>query len=203
MAYLAALRRRCRCPSPRTRLAALGLCLAALLPVTAAPRPDLPAAAAPRPTPAAGRGAARRGPALRLEHRRRHRRARSPRDLWLVPRLGLQPPYLVVRRAAARRARVGARVASADSRPRPARALLRPPSSSRRSLVPRWKPWDPVLMSAGVHRYGLEWRDRAGTPARSGRGCASSARCSSTARGDEAVVAVSEPKGSARGASCR
>ena len=30
------------------------------------------------------------------------------------------------------------------------------------ALAPRFRPWDPVLMTAGVYQYGLEWKDQPG-----------------------------------------
>ena len=51
------------------------------------------------------------------------------------------------------------------------------------------------MMTSGVYRYGLEW---AATGFRLERPRAASAACSSTARGREAVVAVSERPGTAR-----
>ena len=61
------------------------------------------------------------------------------------------------------------------------------------ALAPRFRPWDPVAMTAGVYQYGLEWKDQAGFDLRDlGR------RLLFYEEGREAVVAVSEREGSGR-----
>ena len=116
--------------------------------------------------------------------------------LWLVPRLGLQPPYLVF--AALLLAGAAWALARARGLPTPvgvagAAAVLVVATLA----VPRWKPWDPVVMSAGVHRYGLEWRDTAPAFAL-GPWLREQRSLLFYREGDEAVVAVSEPKGKTR-----
>ena len=116
--------------------------------------------------------------------------------LWLVPRLGLQPPYLVFAAlllagaawALARARRLPTAVGAAGAAAVLVVAAL---------VAPRWKPWDPVVMSAGVHRYGLEWRGTAPAFAL-GPWLREQRSLLFYREGDEAVVAVSEPKGKAR-----
>jgi spermidine synthase len=56
--------------------------------------------------------------------------------------------------------------------------------------------WDPLVMTSGVYRYGLEWRERAGFAPR--RDLAAERRLVFYAEGREAVVAVAERPGSGR-----
>ena len=112
-------------------------------------------------------------------------------DLVLVPRLGLQPPYLVFA-ALLLGGGAWALAEAAASWPRAARALA--PASVLLALVaisPWWKPWDPVLMSAGVHRYGLEWRDRVESVLDLGSWLREQQELVFYREGSEAVVAVS------------
>lgn len=113
-------------------------------------------------------------------------------DLVLVGRWGLQGSYLVLAgiilaagAAAAVAARRGPSVLAAVS----ALAVL----LGAVALAPRFRPWDPALMSAGVYQYGLEWKDQPGFDLRDlGR------RLLFYEEGREAVVAVSEREGSGR-----
>ena len=114
-------------------------------------------------------------------------------DLVLVPELGLQSPYLVFAALL-----VGAgvwRLALGESRPSVAAAAvaLAAVVVAAIALVPRFRPWDPVLMSSGVHRYGLEWIHRLDSPWRLGSWLREQRRLLFYREGREAVVAVSEP----------
>jgi spermidine synthase len=80
-------------------------------------------------------------------------------DLLLVPHFGLQPPYLVFA-AFLLAGGAWALAEAAAWRPLPKVAAPAALLATLLALAPRWTPWDPVLMSSGVHRYGLEWRDR-------------------------------------------
>ncbi|HEY7922666.1 MAG TPA: hypothetical protein VII62_05750, partial [Vicinamibacteria bacterium] len=114
-------------------------------------------------------------------------------DLVLVPALGLQSPYLVFAALL-----VGAgvwRLALGESRLSVAAAAvaLAAVVVAAIALVPRFRPWDPVLMSSGVHRYGLEWIHRLDSPWRLGSWLREQRRLLFYREGREAVVAVSEP----------
>ncbi len=113
--------------------------------------------------------------------------------LWLVPRLGLQPPYLVF----AGLLLLGALLAlleSAGAR-RPLRlAALALLATALGVVVPRFHPWDPVLMSSGVYRYGLDWSDRLVPPSGLGHWLRQQRSLLFYREGKEAVVAVSESR---------
>jgi spermidine synthase len=114
-------------------------------------------------------------------------------DLVLIPRLGLQPPYLVFGALL-----LGGGVwalTEAASWP-PAWRGLTPASLVIALFVvsPRWTPWDPVLMSSGVHRYGLEWRDRIGSAFDLATWLREQQELVFYREGSEAVVAVSKTK---------
>jgi spermidine synthase len=118
-------------------------------------------------------------------------------DLVLVPRLGVQAPYLVfaallvaggvwaLAAAARRHAYVG---------PLAAASVL----AAACIAAPRFQPWDPVLATSGVHRYGLEWIHRLDAPTRLGAWLREQRTLLFYREGPEAVVAVSESKGGAR-----
>jgi spermidine synthase len=111
-------------------------------------------------------------------------------DLVLIPRLGLQPPYLIFG-ALLLGGGVWALTEAASWRPA-WRALA--PASLVIVLFfasPRWTPWDPVLMSSGVHRYGLEWRDRIGSALDLATWLREQQELVFYREGSEAVVAVS------------
>jgi spermidine synthase len=112
-------------------------------------------------------------------------------DLLLVPRLGLQPPYLVF---AALLVGGGAWALAEGAAWRPAlRGLV--PAGLVVALVaaaPWWTPWDPVLMSSGVHRYGLEWRGQLDSAFALGSWLREQRELVFYKEGPEAVVAVSE-----------
>ncbi len=118
-------------------------------------------------------------------------------DLWLVPRIGVQPPYLVfagllvagavwaLAAAARRNAYVGPLAAACFV----VAACV---------VAPRFRPWDPVLVTSGVHRYGLEWIHRLKSPTRLSAWLREQRTLLFYREGPEAVVAVSESKGGAR-----
>ena len=119
-------------------------------------------------------------------------------DLVLVPRLGLQAPYLVF---AALLVAAGAfMLAVAESgRPTAASGLaVAAVVVAAVALVPRFHVWDPVLMTSGVHRYGLEWIHRLDSPWRLGAWLREERRLIFYREGREAVVAVSESKDAGR-----
>jgi spermidine synthase len=177
------------------QLAALALCFATLLPVTVALGLTFPLLLH-LSSPALA-GAQRASGRLYAWNTSGAIAGALAADLVLVPRLGLQPPYLVfaglligggalalasgVRRGALVGPLAGASVCVA--------AL---------ALVPRFKPWDPVIMSSGVHRYGLEWIHRLEQPRQLGAWLREQRTLLFYREGREAVVAVSEAKGSGR-----
>jgi spermidine synthase len=115
-------------------------------------------------------------------------------DLVLVPRLGLQPPYLLF--AALLVAGGAWALGATASRLRLAGPLAAAAVAiAALALAPRWKPWDPVLMTSGVHRYGLQWIHRLDSPWRLGSWLREQRKLLFYAEGREAVVAVSEPLG--------
>jgi len=118
-------------------------------------------------------------------------------DLVFIPRLGLQPPYLVF---AALLVAGGVLALAAATRRRLLVAALACAVAwgATLALAPRYKPWDPVIMSSGVHRYGLEWIHRLEKPGRLGAWLREQRTLLFYREGREAVVAVSEAKGSAR-----
>ncbi len=115
-------------------------------------------------------------------------------DLVLVRTLGLQPSYLVL---AALPLVAGAWTLAASLSPR---LVLRPALAGLTALgaflvSPYWRPWDPIAMTSGVHRYGIEWSTR---PDFRVSDLAAERRLLFYREGREAVVAVSEPVSSAR-----
>ncbi len=112
-------------------------------------------------------------------------------DILLVPRLGLQPPYLIF---AALLLGGGVWALAEAAEWRPALRWTAPVALVALLLVlaPGWKPWDPVLMSSGVHRYGLEWRDRVGSAFDLGPWLRQQQELVFYREGSEAVVAVSK-----------
>jgi len=112
-------------------------------------------------------------------------------DLLLVPRLGLEPPYLVY---ATLLIGGGAWALASATEWSPLRRTAVPAGLVAILLAasPWWKPWDPVLMSAGVHRYGLEWRDRVSSIFSLGTWLREQQELVFYREGSEAVVAVSK-----------
>jgi spermidine synthase len=118
-------------------------------------------------------------------------------DLLLVPRLGLQPSYLVF--AALLLVGGAAALATRVPAPRPVRRLV--PAGlalGLLALVPRWEPWDPVVMTSGVYRYGLEWRDEPASAWDLGRWLREKRTQVFYREGAEAVVGVSETRAGRR-----
>jgi spermidine synthase len=118
-------------------------------------------------------------------------------DLVLVPRLGLQPAYL----AFAGLLLVGATWAlgtAASWRPAVRAAAVLAVAVAIALLVPRWRPWDPVLMTSGVYRYGLEWVSRVASPLQLPSWLREQRTLLFYREGAEAVVGVSEPVGGRR-----
>jgi spermidine synthase len=114
-------------------------------------------------------------------------------DLLLVPRLGLQPSYLVFAAlllgGGAAALATGAGAARRVAWLAPAGLVL-----GLLALVPRWQPWDPVLMTSGVYLYGLEWRDEPASAWDLGRWLREKRAQVFYREGAEAVVGVSETR---------
>ena len=117
-------------------------------------------------------------------------------QLWLVPVLGLQRPYLVFA-SLLLAAGVSALLASRGVRQFRALAGAAAVVVLAGFVVPSWTPWDPVLTSSGVYRYALQWRDSV-SPAGLGDWLRSQRRLVFYEEGAQAVVAVSEPLESGR-----
>ena len=116
-------------------------------------------------------------------------------DFLLVRALGLQRSYLVL----AALPIMGAAWAFAASwTRRPALRLAAPAAVAlaAAALVPIWRPWNPLVMTAGVYKYGLEWRERPGFELASG--LASERSILFYREGREAVVAVAESRSGGR-----
>ena len=118
-------------------------------------------------------------------------------DLVLVPRLGLQPPYLAFA-ALLLGGGTWALAAAAGWRPIPRGLVPAGLVVALFAAAPWWTPWDPVLMSSGVHRYGLEWRDRLDSAFGLGDWLREQRELVFYEEGAEAVVAVSETAGGRR-----
>jgi spermidine synthase len=115
-------------------------------------------------------------------------------DLLLVPGLGLQGPYLAFAALLVAAGAWSFAVATDAPAVRVAGGLaVASIAVAALALVPSFRPWDPVLMSAGVHRYGLEWINRVDSPWRLGAWLRGERRLLFYREGREAVVAVSEP----------
>jgi spermidine synthase len=112
-------------------------------------------------------------------------------DLVLVPRLGLQPPYLIFATLLLGGG-VWALTEAAGWRPVLRAAAPAALVAALLALSVRWTPWDPVLMSSGVHRYGLEWRDRVESAFDLDTWLREQHELIFYEEGSEAVVAVSE-----------
>lgn len=118
-------------------------------------------------------------------------------DLLLVPRLGVQAPYLVF--AGLLVAGGAWALAAGPGRPTWAGpALAAAVIGVACVAAPRFQPWDPVVVTSGVHRYGLEWIHRLDAPSRLGAWLREQRALVFYREGREAVVAVSEARGSAR-----
>jgi spermidine synthase len=118
-------------------------------------------------------------------------------DLLLVPGLGLQPPYLAFA-GVLLAGGAWALAAAAGARPVVQAAALAGTAALAGALVPLWKPWDPVLVTSGVHRYGLEWVHQLDSPWRLAAWLRAGRTLLFYREGVEAVVAVSTPVSSSR-----
>jgi spermidine synthase len=118
-------------------------------------------------------------------------------DLLLVRHLGLQPPYLAFAGLLVAGG-VWALSAAAGWRPLVQAAALVATGAVAGALVPLWKPWDPVLVTSGVHRYGLEWVHRLDSPLRLAAWLREQRTLLFYREGTEAVIAVSATAGSSR-----
>ncbi len=118
-------------------------------------------------------------------------------DLWLVPRLGLQGPNLVFA-ALLLAGGAWALSRSAGLGRLPRLLLVTAVAVGLLAAVPWWKPWDPMVMSSGVYRYGLDWRDRVGSIGSLGAWLRQERSLLFYREGAEAVVAVSEARGGGR-----
>jgi spermidine synthase len=184
------------------QLASLALCFATLLPVTAILGLSFPLLLHLALPAASGNASADAGPHGEAQRAAGRLYAWNTAgaivgalaaDLVLVPSLGLQAPYLVF--GAVLVAAGVYRLALGESRASLASATvaLAAVVVAAVALVPRFRPWDPVLMSAGVHRYGLEWVHRLDSPFRLASWLREQRRLLFYREGREAVVAVSEP----------
>jgi spermidine synthase len=177
------------------QLAALALCVLALLPVTAALGFTFPlllhlvGAADGRGQRAAGRLYAWNTAGAIAGALSAH--------LLLVPRLGLQPPYLVFASVLIV-AGACALLLGRGVRPLAVTGVGLVVALALLAAVPGWKPWDPVLASSGVYRYGLQWHEALVPAAGLGDWLRAQRSLLFYREGAEAVVAVSEPRGSHR-----
>jgi len=113
--------------------------------------------------------------------------------LWLLPRLGLQPPYLVF----AGLLLLGGLWALLEGTGAPAwrtAGVTLAATAALAWVVPRWRVWDPVLASAGVYRYAAQWNDALVPALGLADWLRSERRLLFYREGQEAVVAVSEPR---------
>ena len=114
-------------------------------------------------------------------------------DLVLVPRLGLQPPYFAF--AGLLLAGGAWALATAAGSRRSVQGLVVGAVAVVLTVaVPRWRPWDPVLASSGVHRYGLEWAHRLDSPLRLAAWLREQRTLLFYREGTEAVIAVASPR---------
>jgi spermidine synthase len=111
----------------------------------------------------------------------------------MVPGLGLQPSFALLGGALVL---AGAAVLASGSRlPRARRLAAAVAIVIASGAATRLRTWDPLVMTAGVYTYGLEWRERGFAPR---RGLREERRLLFYEEGREAVVAVAERPGSGR-----
>jgi spermidine synthase len=175
--------------------AGLGLCLATMLPVTVALGLTFPLLLHLAGADAAG--AQKASGRLYAWNTAGAVGGALAADLLLLPRLGLQPPYLVLA-GVLLAGGAWALAQAAGSRPVVQAAALLGTAAAAGALVPLWRPWDPVLMTSGVHRYGLEWVHALDSPFRLAAWLREQRTLLFYREGREAVVAVSTPTGSSR-----
>jgi spermidine synthase len=118
-------------------------------------------------------------------------------DLLLVKHLGIQPPYLVFA-GLLLAGGAWALAVAAGWRPVAQAASAAATAALAAALVPFWRPWDPVLVTSGVHRYGLEWVHQVDSPLHLASWLRKQRTLVFYREGTEAVVAVSTPTGSRR-----
>jgi spermidine synthase len=118
-------------------------------------------------------------------------------DLMLVKHLGLQPPYLAFAGLLLAGGAWALSVA-AGWRPLARGAAFVGTAAAAVALVPVWTPWDPVLVTSGVHWYGLEWAHRLDSPLRLAAWLREQRTLLFYREGAEAVVAVAAPSGGSR-----
>jgi spermidine synthase len=118
-------------------------------------------------------------------------------DLLLVRHLGIQPPYLVFA-GLLLAGGAWALAAAAGWRPPAQAAAAAATAVLAAALVPFWTPWDPVLATSGVHRYGLEWVHQIDSPPHLASWLRKQRTLVFYREGVEAVIAVSTPSGSSR-----
>ena len=114
-------------------------------------------------------------------------------DLTLVPRLGLQPPYLAFAGLLLAGGAWALAAAAGWTRSRQGLAVALV-AAGLALAVPRWKPWDPVLVTSGVHRYGLEWAHRLDSPLHLAAWLREQRTLLFYREGTEAVIAVASPR---------
>jgi spermidine synthase len=115
-------------------------------------------------------------------------------DLVLVRRLGLQPSYVLL----AALPLAGGAWALAEGLGWRRAGRLAAVAASLAVVAPLcrlWRPWDPLRVTAGVYKYGLEWRERPGFRLAD---LARERRILFYEEGREAVVAVAESVSSGR-----
>jgi spermidine synthase len=177
------------------QLAAFALCLSTMLPVTLVLGLSFPLLLHFSDT--AGEGAQRTSGRLYAWNTAGAIAGALAAHLLLVPRLGLQPVFLVF--AGVLVAGGGGALVESAGWPRVAQvATLLGLAGVVSALVPRWKPWDPVLMSAGVHRYGLEWAQEIGSAFDLGTWLRAQRTLVFYEEGREAVIAVQKPRDTGR-----
>ena len=113
----------------------------------------------------------------------------------LVPLLGLQSSFVALGGVAL----AAGTAALAWSRPLPLLPRLAAVAAVALAallLAPRFRTWDPLLMTAGIYKYGLEWRERAGFDL--GQDLRAERELVFYEEGREAVVAVAQRPGSTR-----
>ena len=184
------------------QLALLALCLGTLLPVTALLGLGFPlllhlCLPGPQGVEAAPRSAGAQRAAGRLYawNTAGAIAGALAADLVLIPRLGLQGPYLVFAGLLLAAGLWTLAVSDEGSSRAAGIVAVGAVVVAVAALVPRFRPWDPVVMTAGVHRYGLEWIHRLDSPWRLAAWLREERSLLFYREGREAVVAVSEPKG--------
>jgi spermidine synthase len=170
--------------------ASFALCLALMLPVTVPlglTFPLLAAEAAGAPQAAAGR--------LYAWNTAGALAGALAGGFLLVPLLGLQSSFVALGGLAA----AAGTAAIVWSRPTPLVGRLAAVVVVALAAVftaPRFRIWDPLLMTAGIYKYGLEWRERAGFDL--AQDLRAERELVFYEEGREAVVAVAQRPGSTR-----